>query len=126
MYRGWLGAGLLALFLALGAVTMELMDRAHLPTGDLLEQAAESALAGDFTQGVNLGMEAKNRWKRQWQATATVADHAPMDEIDGLFAQLAVYHRAAQPGDFAACCTRLSMLVAAMSEAHSLTWWNLL
>ncbi len=125
MYRGWLGAGLLALFLALGAVTMELMDRAHLPTGDLLEQAAESALAGDFTQGVNLGMEAKNRWKRQWQATATVADHAPMDDVDALFAEMEIYAAAGEAPHFAACCKELSQRVDAVAEAHRFSWWNI-
>ena len=111
MLRGWLGAGLLALFLALGVVTMELMDCAHLPTGDLLEQASALALEGDFTQGVNLGMEAKNRWEKQWQATATVADHGPMDDVDALFGEMEIYAQAGEVPHFAACCKELAQRV---------------
>jgi len=49
-----------------------------------------------------------------------------MDEIDSLFAQLEVFRQAGLWGDFSACCRRLSRLIEAMAEAHSLTWWNLL
>ena len=48
MARGWLGAGLLAVFLVLGLVTGMLMDNAHTPTGELLEKAAEKTLSGEF------------------------------------------------------------------------------
>ena len=41
MVRGWLGVGILVVFFALGLVTMAVMDNEHLPTGALLEQAAE-------------------------------------------------------------------------------------
>ncbi len=125
MVRGWLGAGLLALFLALGVVTMHLMDDAHLPTGDLLEQAAELALQGDIEKGVTLGREAKNRWERQWQATATVADHSPMDDVDALFAEMEIYATAGEEPHFAACCKELSKRVQAVAEAHRFSWWNI-
>ncbi len=126
MVRGWLGAGLLALFLALGVVTMHLMDDAHLPTGDLLEQAAELALQGDMEKGVTLGQKAKNRWERQWQATATVADHSPMDDVDALFAEMEVYAAAGEEPHFAACCQELAKRVQAVAEAHRFSWWNIL
>lgn len=126
MGKLWLGAGLLALFLVLGLWVGTAMDTAHMDISQALTEAAELALDGQLEQGYRVAQQAQNQWDEKWHGSACVADHAPMDEIDGLFAQLAVYHRAAQPGDFAACCTRLSMLVAAMSEAHSLTWWNLL
>lgn len=126
MARGWLGVGLLALFLALGIVTMGLMDNAHLPTGDLLEQAAELALRGDMEQGVALGQEAKNRWERQWQATAVVADHSPMDDVDALFAEMEIYAKAGEAPHFAACCKELVKRVQAVAEAHRFSWWNIL
>lgn len=125
MLRGWIGAGLLVLFLAMGVGTMEWMDNAHLPTGDLLEQAAESALRGDMEKGVALGMEAKNRWKGQWQATATVADHSPMDDVDALFAEMEIYAKAGEEPHFAACCKELAQRVDAVAEAHRFSWWNI-
>ena len=125
MYRGWLGAGLLALFLALGIVTMTLMDNAHLPTGDLLEQAAELALQGELERGAELGMRAKYRWEKQWQATATVADHSPMDDVDALFAEMKIYAAAGEAPHFAACCKELAKRVQAVAEAHRFSWWNI-
>ena len=42
MGRGWLGAGILAVFLVLGLVIAAAGSNAHMPTGALLEQAAEN------------------------------------------------------------------------------------
>ena len=125
MLRGWLGVGLLVLFLALGVGTMEWMDNAHLPTGDLLEQAAELALQGNMKKGVTLGQEAKNRWENQWQATATVADHSPMDDVDALFAEMEIYAAVGEEPHFAACCKELAKRVQAVAEAHRFRWWNI-
>ena len=126
MGRLWLGIGILVLFLVLGLWISHCMDSVHLSIANTLETAAEQALSGDLDAAAQTAQTAKVSWEKHWHGSAVVADHAPMDEIDGLLAQLECYSRADQPGDFAACCTRLALLVEAMSEAHSLTWWNLL
>jgi hypothetical protein len=113
-------------FLALGFWISSAMDDIHLEIADTLDAAAEQALSGDLQAGMASARKAKADWQAHWHNSATVADHAPMDEIDGLLAQLECYSRANMPGDFAACCTRIALLVRAMREAHSLTWWNLL
>lgn len=126
MGRLWLGIGILVLFLVLGLWISCCMDSVHLNIANTLETAAEQALSGDLATAAKTAETAKIAWESHWHSSAAVADHAPMDEIDGLLAQLECYSRANQPGDFAACCTRLQLLVEAMSEAHRLTWWNLL
>ena len=126
MARGWLGAGILAMFLVLGLVLSGVTDRAHLPTGKLLEQAAEKALADDLEGAVILGAEAKNRWKRQWFLTAAIADHSPMDEVDSLFAEMEIYARTGEAPHFAACCKELSQRLEAIADAHRFSWWNIL
>ena len=126
MGRLWLGIGILVLFLVLGLWISYSMDSVHITIAQTLETAAEQALSGDLATAANTAQKAKASWEEHWHSSAVVADHAPMDEIDGLLAQLDCFSRANQPGDFAACCTRLALLVEAMSEAHSLTWWNLL
>ena len=126
MARGWFGAGILVLFLILGLVVSVNMDNSHLPTGALLEQAADQTLNGEFAQGVALGMEAKARWERQWNGTATVADHSPMDDVDALFAELEVYAKAGEEPHFAACCLELSKRLQAVADAHKFSWWNVL
>ena len=126
MGRGWLGVGILVLFLILGFVTASAMNNAHIPTEKLLTQAAEDALTGDFAQAVALGMEAKTRWDKHWNGTATVADHAPMDDVDALFAEMEIYAEAQEKPHFAACCKELSQRIQAVAGAHRFSWWNVL
>lgn len=124
--RGWLGAGILVVFLILGIVTSVAMDKAHLVTGELLTQATEKTFSGEFQEAVALGMEAKERWERQWNGTAIVADHSPMDEADALFGEMEIYARAEEKPHFAACCKELSQRLEAMASAHKFSWWNVL
>lgn len=126
MKRGWLGVGILAAFLALGLVVSALACKAHQPAADILEQAAEKTLAGDFAEGIALGMDAKARWKRQWNGTAAIADHSPMDEVDALFAEMEIYARAGEQPHFAACCKELAQRLEAIADAHRFSWWNVL
>lgn len=126
MGRFWLGVGLLVLFLVLGFWISAAMDQVHSDISEILQLAAQQALDGDMDAGMETARQAQAQWEKYWHSSAAVADHAPMDEIDGLLAQLECYSRSDQPGEFAACCTRISLLVRAMSEAHSLSWWNFL
>ncbi len=126
MVRGWLGAGILAALLALGILTSAAMADVHRPTGQLLEQAAETTLEGDFSAGVELGMAAKKRWEKSWKVTASVADHSPMDDVDALFGEMEVYARAGEAPHFAACCKELSQRLRAVADAHQWSWWNVL
>lgn len=126
MVRGWLGVGILLAFLLLGIFGEKAMSDAHLPVGDILEQAAEKTLEGDFAGGVSLGLEAKGRWEKAWNATAVMADHSPMDEVDALFAQMEIYAKTGEEPHFAACCKELAQRVQAVAEAHRFRWWNVL
>ena len=126
MGRLWLGLGILAVFLGLGLYVGAAAEGTHQQISGVLEQAAQEALAGDLEAGVALAQQAHHRWQKNWHSTAAVADHAPMDEIDGIFNQAFAFAESGRAGDFAACCARLSGLVAAVGEAHSLSWWNLL
>ena len=126
MKRGWLGIGILIVFLALGLLVSALAAKAHEPTGDLLKQAAEKTLAGDFEAGITLGMEARERWQRQWNGTAAIADHSPMDEVDALFAEMEIYARSGEEPHCAACCKELAQRLEAIADAHKFSWWNVL
>ena len=126
MARFWIGVGLLALFLGLGLWVTAEMDRVCAPMADTLSQAAEEALQGNVEKARDLMDMAKGRWERYRKAVASVADHAPMDEIEGLFAKAGAYAKGNRAVELAAVCARLSELVEAMGEAHGLGWWNLL
>lgn len=126
MARGWLGLAILIVFFALGLVTAGVMDNAHIPTEKLLSQAAEKTLAGDFEEAVSLGFEAKSRWERHWNGTATVADHSPMDDVDALFAEMEIYAKTKEQPHFAAVCKELSQRIQAVTGAHRFKWQNIL
>lgn len=126
MARGWFGLGILIVFLLSGFVTGAAMDNAHTPTEKLLAQAAEKTLKGDFEEGVALASEAKSRWDKHWDATATVADHSPMEEVDALFAEMMIYAKTEEEPHFAACCRELSQRIQAFADAHRFSWWNIL
>lgn len=126
MGRFWLGVSILAVFLGLGLWTGQSMNELHTQLSETLELAAEELRTGETEKGFARAQQAQETWQQQWHGVAALADHAPMDEIDGLFAQMETYGKAGAAVDAAACCARLSKLVAAVGEAHSLNWWNLL
>lgn len=125
MKRGWIGAGLLAVILAVGLLVTWCMDRFHDPVAGNLEQAAERALHGDWETADLLTQRAQADWEAHWDFSAAFADHEPMETIDGLFAQVEVYRRAEDRVAFAAACAELSRKVEAMGEAHSVAWRNI-
>ncbi len=126
MKRFWIGVGLLGILLGASIWVLVATDRIHTPISDLLEEAAEQSLEGDLSNGIRLAQQAQRQWQAHWETLAAGANHEPMDEIDSLFAQMQSYAQARQAEAFAACCARLSELVEAMGESHSLRWWNIL
>ena len=123
MYRTWFGIFILLFLLFFGSTVSSVLQHLQAPVASQLEDAAKQALSGDLPAGQALAQKAHKNWLDRWRVTAAFSDHAPMDEIDSLFGQLAAYGNSQ---DFAACCSRISVLVEAVWEAHQLTWWNLL
>lgn len=126
MKKGWLGVGLLAVFLAAGLALSFWMDKTHLPGSQLLQQAAEVTLQGDLEQGITLARRAEALWENSREATATVADHGPMEEIDGLFRELWVYAQMQETPHFAATSAELALKIRAVADAHRISWSSLL
>ena len=126
MKRGWFGVGLLAVLLALGIFSSVAMGLFHEPVADVLERASDYALEENWDQARRLSGRAEDTWEELWHFSASFADHSPMEEIDSLFAQLEIYEKARDPVAFAAVCASLSRQLEAMSDAHELSWWNLL
>lgn len=126
MTRFSFGIFILVFFLVLGLWVAHTLDTIHLDISQELHRASNVALSGDLDTATTIALNAKEKWETSWQGTATVADHEPMDEIDGLLSQLSCFAQTENVSDFAACCTRCALLVEAISEAHSFTWWNLL
>lgn len=126
MGKLWLGAGLLVALLVLGLWTTAFADNLHRPVSELLEQASQISLQDQWQKGVSMALEAKADWDKNWHVVASATDHAPMDEIDGLFAKMEIFVKTQNREAFAACCAQLSRLIHAVAEAHSPAWWNFL
>lgn len=124
--RFFLGLGILLVFLVLGFLVSWGMEEVTRPVSQMLEQAEEAVLSGDIKGGAELARRAKEIWESGWNVMALAADHSPMDEIDGLLAQIDYYAQEENRVELGACCARVAQLVEAVSEAHAFTWWNLL
>lgn len=126
MKRSHFGGGLLILLLILGFLTSWAMSRCQEPIAYDLKQASQTALREDWEQTGALIQDAEARWQHCWHFSASLADHSPMESIDGLFAQLSTYLRARDASAVSAVCAELARQVEAMIDAHNLSWWNLL
>lgn len=121
MGRFLLGVGLMVSILLGGLFVWHAAEAIHTPVSAALESAAEAAETGDTERAISQAVAARALWQEKWHASAAFSDHAPMDEIDGLFAQIEN-----SGTELAALCRRIATLISAVAEAHSLTWWNLL
>ena len=126
MKRLWIGVGVLLVLLVLGIVVSGVMDAIHAPMAEQLQQAAQAAMAEDWPAALKAAARAQKNWKAQQRLVAAFADHTPMDEIEGLFAEMEIYAQAREKQHFAATCARLAQLAEAMGESHRVSWWNLL
>ena len=120
------GMIVLSLLLAVGLMVATVTENMYAPVITLLEDATQYALAGSFADAKAKAANAKALWDQCKNATATVADHTPMEEIDHLFAETDIYARTEEIPHFAACCVQLAVMIRDMSDAHALNLWNLL
>ena len=126
MTRGIIGCVILALLLAAGLGVQWAVAALQAPITGELTQAAQAGARGDWDTARLHQETAQRGWRKAWRLTAAFADHQPMEDADGLFARLAVYAAGEEEAEFAACCRELARRVQAISDAHRLTWWNLL
>ena len=126
MKRLIIGTAVLLFLLILGLVLSISMENIFSPIMDDLDSAATAAAQGEWAQARQLAEKAQARWQRYHPLTAAFSDHAPMEELDGLFARLEVYaHQQAQTA-FCAVCGHLSTLAEEVVENHRLRWWTFL
>lgn len=126
MKRLWIGVGLLILLLLLGTLTTLYAVRIQERIADTLSQAREAAEVGQWEKAAGACFQANDLWKKHRRLTASITDHAPMEDIESLFAQLECFLKVRDPAAFAACCASLEVYTRAVGEAQSISWWSLL
>lgn len=123
MKRFYFGVALLAVLLALALWSAAGLGQIHGEIAAELEQAAQAVCAGD-PAAAEPGLDrAQELWERYEHLLAAFADHEPLEEMEGLFAEVALYRQAGEQTDLAVACTRLALLSRSVGESHSLKWW---
>ena len=124
MKRIWFGAALLALLLVLGFGCSAFMERIHLAQAEDLSRAAELALEGNWEKAENFADAARREWDKKRPLIAALSDHEPMDQADGLFAQLEVLAREKDAISYSGTCLYLARQLEALGKSHSLSLQN--
>ena len=126
MTRGIIGVVLLLVLLAGGMFVQFTMDTIHAPIARELTQAAETGTRELWDAALVHQENAARLWRKSWRLPAAFADHMPMEDIDSMFSELPVYLTQREQTHYVAACRELARRIEAMSDAHRLTWWNLL
>lgn len=124
MKRIWFGAVLMAALLMLGFGSSTLMERTHMAQVKDLDRAAELALEGNWGGAENFAAAARREWDKKRPLIAGLCDHEPMDQIEGLFAQLEVFALEQDTVSFSSCCAYLARQLEALGKSHSLNLQN--
>lgn len=126
MKRLWIGVGFLIVMLAVGIFLTVRFEKIHTPLSEDLEKAAELAIAQDWEKATALTQQARADWKNYREFIAAVADHEPLEKMEYLLEQLAVYAQLRWTVDFSATCVEVAALAEAMLESQQFAWWNFL
>ena len=126
MKRMWIGVGLLAAVLISGIWVAGQMREIHQEMAKDLNRAAACVLDEDWDMATALAARAEKDWSKKRPLTASFADHEPLEDIDALFAQLAVYSRLRDKAAYSSICADLASQLEALGESHRFTFWNLL
>lgn len=123
MKRSWIGAVLLAALLVGSLLADRSISRCHEPVSQALTQAGSSLLEEDWESAARLTSRATEGWQRFQPLRAAMGNQTATEEIDSLFARLAVYLSTRDPQSPSLCAE----LARRISQLYpQLTWWALL
>lgn len=117
MRRCWLGGGLLVLLLILGLLCSRWSVRFFTDAAQEITLAAEA----ETDRAREIIRQVQDRWQRRRGVHSALLDHAPMEEVDTLFALLEE-----EDENFRENCIRLSRLLRQLADSQRLTLENLL
>ena len=126
MKRLAIGVGLLVIMLPLGIWVSGQFSAVYNPMAEFLEQAGAAAQGGNWDAAAEGLAQAKTLWGQWHHFSAAVADHEPLEEMEGIFGELERCLQLRSTAKFAILCRKLSALARAMAESQSISWWALL
>ena len=125
MKRIWFGAGLLVFLLVLGICSSFLIEKTCYIQSTQLHHAAVLALDSDWAAARTLTEQAKQTWDKQQFLFAAFFDHATLDLVEGLFAQLEVFSSARNAVYYGSTCAQLASQLESLGQSHNFTLKNL-
>ena len=126
MKRSIWGIAILVALLVVSIAIAAGMHKIHYRISELLQQAATAAEQNHWQEADFFARQAEDAWQQYHNFTAAFADHSPMDELDGYFAEMMVFLENRESPHFASTCARLALLAQAMADSHSVQWWDVL
>ncbi len=126
MKRFWIGVVLLIGLLAGGIWLSTGLSDIHENLSWQLAQASAAAAQGDWERANGYLSQAGQNWQRYRPVTAAFTDHAPLEELERLFAQAEICRSLSLEADCAYVCSSLSQICKAIAESMELPWWNML
>lgn len=124
--RFYFGLGLLLLLLIGGLLLSAWVSRKISPLEQTLEEAAEEAAGGDFSQAVRLARQAQSGWADFSRCFGLLTHHGFLADADILFASLEPWEQAGEKEEFAVCCLELAGLLRQIGHVHQLRWRTVL
>ena len=126
MKRMWIGVGLLMLLLIAGLWTGRAMEDSHGRNSGILCRAADLALTGNWEKAEALTGSVRADWARKRCLTASLTHQDPMENIEGLFAQLKIYAASRDKEAYGAVCVQLASALEAVGKSNAFTFENLM
>lgn len=126
MSRFRIGIALLLILPALGILTQGVLQKTGLPLAARVERAADGCQAGRWDLALEDFDRARADWESRRNIAAALADHAPLEDIDALFAQAGRAAAGFEETEFLCAAAELGVRLRALAQSHSLRWWSLL
>ena len=120
MNRVVIGVALLAALLAASLFSAWQMGNIQQPIADWMEEASRQSLRGETDAAAETAARAEAAWHSSRVFTAALADHQPMEDIEGLFARLRAYETE-DKSEYAALCAEIARRIRAVAEAQELS-----
>lgn len=120
MNRIVIGAALLVALLAVSLFSAWQMGHIQEPIAAWMDEASRQSLRGEMTAAAQSAAKAEAAWHSSRIFTAALADHQPMEDIEGLFARLSAYE-SEDKSEYAALCAEIARRIRAVAEAQELT-----
>lgn len=126
MKQVWIGLGLLAVLLLGGIWMGNALEQAHAQQTRDLQQARTAAMEENWNlAGAHL-TRARKEWDQKRNVSSVLYRHDPLDQIDGLFAQLEAQLACRDRAGFCGNCALLAKNLQNLPQSHSFHWRNLL